>query len=746
MQVSEALKQVLATSEMPLNNASNESSFNLPIIFSQFLEEGSLIFNPKRFTFFNERKHLLEKMGMEFLKDKQSVNAEDLIYLDFIKDFCQWHQEFQSVLLKHNQNIDKFFFNSVKHVDTIRENVQAFINHEYVKGYIAPSFPSELINKICDFLGWLATSIKSGKPVKASLSNVNEWSFQQEAKKRLDQLCAKYSHIKLEKKLERRINKCYINIAKQQQIALSNRRQNLIKAGFHEILPRALPKIFFICANWSSHNLKKCVKNAYDFKSSIKNLLDFKGISAVKEDWIADLAAPMIQVNVAAEVNNQEQLKIDVDQFLSSLSNCQTIDNIQEILKKYSIRIELPVDMEEWKENLANDRFVQFLSNRYQIYKGQKLAINSETILSHLSKEKEAYEKHLMIASINLQPLFDDLTALSFETGTSKLKEHHLNLNFEGAPNNEQQWNAQLQAGTLQKILCKQWVDYQQTVAKLTEQGSRVALLTKIQIEATLLNVYICEQILRIFLLILRFAIFMPSTFWDLNKSFLHYLVKDLPIPGIGLVSIFSSGGGCSTDNLFLAGISHLCRSGYKPNEYSLEGYQTYLQLKKAEVVAQLYYFHYLVRRFQLFIRVKMLEKFILKPQNASEQELRLQKLIGQLESYQQENLTYQNQLKDKLDRFKIKDINASFHSKSLIQDKKGNDYTPLQHLTDALSNLDLSCLNENSRDFYEKNLGIVLNEKTQTSIKEEFRKIFTQNDFNFFKEFEHRQEVFVRV
>jgi hypothetical protein len=141
-----------------------------------------------------------------------------------------------------------------------------------------------------------------------------------------------------------------------------------------------------------------------------------------------------------------------------------------------------------------------------------------------------------------------------------------------------------------------------------------------------------------------------------------------------------------------------------------------------------------------------MLEKFILKPQNASEQELRLQKLIGQLESYQQENLTYQNQLKDKLDRFKIKDINASFHSKSLIQDKKGNDYTPLQHLTDALSNLDLSCLNENSRDFYEKNLGIVLNEKTQTSIKEEFRKIFTQNDFNFFKEFEHRQEAFVRV
>ncbi len=656
----------------------------------------------------------------------------------FHAELNEWKAKFKHVLSDCEVSADKhkFLFEFSKNIHLVAEEFQAVCKD------ILSVKESALI---WDYLDGAYEGVKFFKPLDIAGLNAVKWFMIHQAKKELDQIYiqrSKTTNAKIALERQKCFDLCFNQLEKAREKAQRDCTSQLAKLAVYQIVPHFLSETLELLPKVT----KKCCKLAADIQKNITSVSDFWKAFHLQKKWVQQLQ-PKLVVDIQYDPEAQEKYKNELQAVMQDLTECQNIDEVKRILKRFRIKCELPKEIQEWKTLLESEKFKAFLESSYQAYTGKFITTTPEEIQALLQKRQQSFDLNVHAALHKFDSLFASCTTLTFEEIEAKLKQNHMDLSLiEGAPTNKTEWDDQIAEvdGILRIYLCSQWVHYQQAASQLAEQGARASLLAKIKTEKKLLAFRGIEQVIGSVLIGLKIALYLPGICFYLERYCLNYFVSNLPLPGLGLLAILSGDKDVTIDALFTAALAYCVGAYYKPNEYNLEGYKIHFRLEWSKFKAQLVYFHHRIKQLLLMIQINLIESCVLRIKNDSQAvDRRFQVLKDALSVYALNNKAYQAQLEKQLDELKLKDVNRLIQPHSIPGQNGEEEYTPLKQLIAALEEIDPECLSENTKDFFQEHLGIDLEQKPE-KLKSKVEKFFIQSESGFFKDFQKNHAAFV--
>jgi hypothetical protein len=677
------------------------------------------------------------------IEEKKSKNSEFLLTQMFIENLftgpfvnsnIRKEKSCARDLEAFQQKMD-LQFKKIENLNSFKENFSDILkylhnNQDTFLGFLKNTFFSDEDYAIVDLF------LKDGYDA-VKLSDHIFALFQKGAEAFLLDQFLKELH-EIEKKHNRilNINKNQQFLVKKLNQDLSGRLKSSLKNGGYQLIELLIYKIFplavvSIIKTFDNKQFIKIFKQFFRFHKQCAKISDFKVNFSKKNKWVKELKP-----------------KINISPKFCDVLNPNTVNN-----------------------SASNPNFIDQL----------------------LKDKKVDFEKKVLKSIEILETLNSEFGQLNFDSFKIVLLKHGFDLNgIEKAPKSTVEWSECFKEFSFKESLGKKNVEKQTTVAKLLQQGMLHALTDKIDIENKFIFFNLIKNVTEIISTVFQILLFIPQCAIHLAKCGIDQLEKNFPIPGIEYAFVINSDLDLSLIGLAYMIITHVFGFYYKPNEYSLKGYWIDFQNKLAHVGYNLQYLLLFIMKssFQLTdwiiefcLRIKKSPTSKINAyRNLNEKLTENRDLYGKRLHYlgMQLNILKEKDIKlafnsklnlpkndeifilrkylcdnhfpkmllrkfdvqvknNQVDFQKIDAFLASRHLLSRKKITKGEtiyQFDMIQIMLDTIDKSELSLFPDDVKEFFRKNLNMVL-ETENPKLIEQMKKFFLTSDKHFFKFFQ---------
>ncbi len=456
-----------------------------------------------------------------------------------------------------------------------------------------------------------------------------------------------------------------------------------------------------------------------------------------QKEWVHHLS-PRILIDHQASEASQEQLNDETISFLNSLSLCKNVEEVKKIFKqrRMSIEEDVPNDFASWQQLFEGKRFRRYIIQSYYHSVGKKPVFNTDDVKSLLRKREKDFKATV---DANLTKIFGFITTtheFTFEEIKDFFAKQHIYLNcLEFPPQNKEEWELRINDLEFQRSLAKQWVEYQETSAKLLDQGLRQSLLSKNAIESKFLNYRWKENIASITLSLIQFALTFRGMHFSSIAAISEAFSIDLSkagIPGIGLIYLLFPDTSLKIETLIASVSEYLFLGQYKPHTYSKESYKLFFQKRWLLFISKLHSQISLFKQFMLWINIRLVENCIMGlPKKPLEEYSKYTEIQEDEKQFQLKCRKRLKELKILLRQMRLLDEKKIIQPSYGRTGPNGEKVDSIEIIANTLEELDMEMFSERTREFIETNFGIKLTENRK-DLKKEFEKFFLKNEMNF--------------
>jgi hypothetical protein len=497
---------------------------------------------------------------------------------------------------------------------------------------------------------------------------------------------------------------------------------------------------------------KKAAKT-FNIFHQLREFFALRKVCDKQREWVFHLQSRIFVNHCVSSSTSQDQLYHEVENFLNSLSNCASLKEVKKQFNKIGIKTEIPENFEEWQQQFKSQRFKRHLVQSYYYCIGRRPFMDESCINSILRKRGAAQADKVKKKLKTVKDHIVNCKNLEVDEIKNYFNELHIHLDQIYIPVNEmlrlpiqtkEDWNQCIQSEEFLICLARQSVEYQETTAQLAMQALRQALLSKNSVEQEFLRFRTAEYIAKIAFSIVQLVLCLPTIKLWLAASALELFVTDiakLGIPSLGLVYIFHPlypDISFKLDDLVLKIAEHFFAVKYKPNEYSLEGYQFMIQMRWLGLVENTHYLISLYEQALLWLNMRLVENCIMglekKPFENDNRYIQIN------EKYEQHRLTCKQEirkLEDQLKNLMLQDAKLGLrHQIKNYQMQNAGLNFEIENLSQALEQADFELFPIEVLDFFEENLGFMLNEKNKARLKVYLQTFFSADENTFLESY----------
>lgn len=679
------------------------------------------------------------------LKEKKTI----------LKDLKNWEDDYKKWMC--NLNEYKHFQGSI--LDVLN---YFHINRENFVAALTPLLSLEQAELLHDYLNNSNDIFKAGGATANLFFNAVKWFMINQARedlKDLENRCqdlenkihSTSSHAGLREStqaIEERLDGLRHKLIKEQQAAQVKGLDSLGKLMSKAIvfpIAEALPYAASLSKSSAQKIAAKSGKYGFSVFKHIHHIYEIYQARRLQSEWMHHLK-PRMMIDPSISADSQQQLQEDVQAFLNSLTQCSSLKEVEKQFKAVGLSLELPEDFEKWQKLLADKRYCRYLIHSYYHCVGKQPVMNSAYLQDLLHQRQAVFEAKVEQSL----PMIDQQIQACQEMSFAEIQKHFAKLHIhfdrlESPPQDKREWQAKIQSEDFRRSLAKQWVDYQETNAQLAEQAMRQALLSKNQVERSLLFYRGVESLVGVVVSITQIALAIPG--WALTKiwSVLQTLVADLGtfIPGIGVVYLLFPETALKVDSVAMLFCESLVGSVYKPHEYSWEGYKVSFLIRWFKFVSMLCtminWLEYGLVSFTIGIET-------LAFQRPNFQDTRFIQIQEKLEQQHLNCKQRVQELEERLYQLRIQDARSIIQPNAVQNGQKQQEFDPFENLTEALKDADFSYFPTSTLEFFEENLGIELTKMNLNQLKEKLENSFTLGEEDFIDAYRFNRSKFVKV
>lgn len=525
-------------------------------------------------------------------------------------------------------------------------------------------------------------------------------------------------------------------------------------------------------ATLPSKTATKLGKIGFNIYKNISGMQSLSISYRQQKEWIHLLKTRFI-VNINCPTQeSQETLKEDFRKFLNSLKDSGNLKEINEKLLRAGITVKIPLSFENWEElfgqweelfspqHIKNEQlvkseyFLRQLRDLYYYYAGKQLVINQDQIKS-LLRQRQIEKKQRIDKSVSfILNHIHHCQQLDFPNIKAYFKNLHIQIDqidssifSSPAPNSKEEWEQCVQDPTFCQALAKQWVDDQEILAQLSAQAFQQALLSKNSVEEKFLRFRGLEYTVSMITSLTQFIFCLPRTSLSPMTPIIELLVADitkLDIPGLGLIQVVYpvySDLNLKIDNLFMKVIEHCFAIRYKPNEYSLEGYEIVIKARLFGFIVKIHYLRSLLEQVLLWLNIKVIENLISRKNKPEDEDERYAKIS---QRYEQERLNCKKQieeLEERLDKLRVEDAKLHVCSpEGSLNQQRELTTNPIQILAQSFMSAKFEYFPSEFHRFFEENFGFKLTEANKAGLEKKLEEFFSKTEEEFVDSYqEHR-------
>lgn len=643
------------------------------------------------------------------------------------------------------------------------------INEDNFLSLLSQYFPQTHFKQASELLKDTNTTIKWSDSIVPLIINVSKLCIILHVEKELSELEASYQKLRLEMdsktiKFDDSTKKSIIELAfrlsKDKKSAVNKSQQKTEKI-FSTILSFPLEKIFDI----SSKQASKVCKSSFGIVKAFRTLSRAWKTKVLQNEWISHLQTRFV-VDSTISMKSIAELNQEAEQFLNSLKDCHDISEVKSKCSQLGLDVELPLSIEQWRDQLENSRFKKQLTQSYFYWKGKRPFLNLDLFNLYNSNKFSDYESQhksrcmlFVIDQINecrskndhfdsIKKHFADLHITFQPIKIDPLKKELL-----ASPTNHNEWEEWVQNPKVIENLAEQWFGHHEAIAQLALQGLRQFLLSKNSVESRFIFYRAFESVANLAFSVLQLVILLPAAKLYSAVSILELVVSDLlklPIPGIGIIPLFFPlyrDFNFRIDNFLVLSLKALFARTYKPHEYSSEGFQLGLKTSWYEF---LIFYHYLLsslRKAILWMKVKAVEQLILGCQpKPFEEDKRVLEINENFERKHKEFDLKIGQFKTQLTDLMVKDVKLNLQSQDQVATNGSAAVDPIHDLVHGLTEANFDFFPPHVLDFFETHVGIKLKESSKESIKTQLEDFLSCSEENLIDAYRSNRYQFLRV
>lgn len=513
----------------------------------------------------------------------------------------------------------------------------------------------------------------------------------------------------------------------------------------------------------------KVCKSSYIIFKSICGIRELQVLNEQQKEWVHFLQ-PRIRVNINLPKDSDSDLvKIEAQDFIDSLKRCQNLEEVKCKFQEAGIHtIEIPLIWEEWQSQINNWHFTRQLGKIYVFHSGKQLIMNDTQIISHLNHQKKEHGEKIKLALPAILDHIHKCNDLDFAEIINYFKRLHIHLDevnvpdphnpggkLTFSPTTKDEWNQCIQNIDFCEALTTQWINHQETTAQLALQGLRQALLSKNHVESKFLFFRGFAKIVDMAFSIIQLTICLPPIMlWKKTTSIIELFLKDLTkldIPFIGFIHLFHPlypDVNFRVNSLLITLIEHFFARKYKPNEYSKEGYQLSIQIRKLNFFGLIHLLLSYLEKTVLWLQIQLIEKpikFLRKNPEHHDESIRFAEIDAKYKKKFDDCKMNIEKLKSRIVQLKIDDFKFSINpQQSKIQGQEAPD--PLQMISHDLEEAKFDFFPHNIREFFEENFGFKLTEENKPQIQKNLEKVFSKTEDKFIASYQENRFSYLRV
>lgn len=477
----------------------------------------------------------------------------------------------------------------------------------------------------------------------------------------------------------------------------------------------------------------KMIKSTSGTIKQISNFFFLNELFTKKNQWVFHLQGfSNIAICCGATKDSKNHIHDKGEQFLKSLKEAHTLTQVKDRLAVIGIEIPLPPTINEWKENLkTNERLLRYLRRACYCFYGEIPITDVANVQSWLVSQGQNRNKRLQEAILLIKDVVDECNKKSFQEIIVHLKDLHINLDTLSLnnrtlpipPTTKEEWLKCSENGQFCEALAEQWVNYQETSARLLLQGLQPILLSKLHVEEKFLRLQMVENTLNLVSFIIQLILSFPQTILYQTNSLLEVFVKDLAkdgIPGGGAAYLFFPELNFKLGTLIMKFVGHFFAGQYKPNEYSFEGYRMSVKMRLYKLHVFVCDVMQLIGQAVLWLSIHLENRMNrLNGKKSVEEAARLNAKKAIYEKFRSDITQNIKNIEKNLEELRVKD--AKNNLKQGVNDK---EFDPIKNFVEAFLAVDPKFFPPNVVEFFEENLGIDFGNKDKTMVGPALRKV----------------------
>lgn len=466
----------------------------------------------------------------------------------------------------------------------------------------------------------------------------------------------------------------------------------------------------------------------------------FKG----KNEWQSHLQ-PKIVIDQTTALNKartgeQDRLQIEALHFISDLEHCESLAQVNTLLKKHNISIKLPTLFPEWQDHIQKQTVKDELIQSYYHNVGKHPFMNTEDLQTLLEKRKDQFNEKVDRATDLFLQHFENCKDME---SLEEIIQYFAGINgcldrLEDPPKNKADWDQKAATVDFQKALATEWVKHQEALAQQAELTLRQMLKSKISQAQPFIMLDGVENAAQIGWSLTQLWLSFKNPLVSTTLSALDSTIKNLSevLPFIGFATLFYPEWKFKCIPIIFAILRHCIGKYYKPNEYTFEGYKLALEIRWMRLILLTQSMTAWVRQMVLWINIRLIENCVLKFKDAPfEEDARVLRIKEKL-TRSHENCNHQiNSLKDRLNTLRSMDNMINLFpdaDKSVVKEGAG----PEEILAESLLKGDFEYFPESTCSFIGKQLGVELTNNNKDKIVKSLKELFLQNDDDFVESF----------
>jgi hypothetical protein len=306
-------------------------------------------------------------------------------------------------------------------------------------------------------------------------------------------------------------------------------------------------------------------------------------------------------------------------------------------------------------------------------------------------------------------------------------------------PTNELEWEECAQNDEFIRALAEKWIDFQEGTAQMLMQAVRQAVLSKHQVEHKFLLFHAVEIGVGLFSTALQLSLCSPQVKLSTLSSVIEILITDIAkwgFPGLGafyLGSPLYPGMKFKIEALFMQIAKHFFAIAYKPNEYSLEGYQLTLKLRWTKLVMLYYTLHFILQKAALWINIRLVDNCIKGlDSNSISKDKRYDDLTEQYDLF---SIVYKKEVQDlenKLWELQVKDANLIINPQSQKTSANFGPSDPIKDIADSLIDADIDYFPPLVIEFIENQVNFKLSNANKAELEDHLKDFFAKSEDKF--------------